>query len=257
MLLDVLLVMTFSEIPMCYYCTEYVKITKDYPSNFAIKDEESFTPRCYLHWQYMCSKCKKVKHFNGISWCSNCKEFTCVNCAEERLIRKEFFIYDYYYSIPCSKCGKYNPALDFAEYDGTHPFQLGDLKPTEDVNVWIPISDLLDQESYHKISGFKRVLSLGKTPTFKRLETLSEYKPKSTWDALAPFWLTVEEENYHHKYLILPEVFRMLDVQKGDRILDLACGKGDYARHMANRGAKVTGIDISKMIDYAIEIEEE
>jgi ubiquinone/menaquinone biosynthesis C-methylase UbiE len=37
--------------------------------------------------------------------------------------------------------------------------------------------------------------------------------------------------------------------------LDVACGKGDYARQLAKSGAKVTGIDISKMIDYAIEIE--
>jgi 2-polyprenyl-3-methyl-5-hydroxy-6-metoxy-1,4-benzoquinol methylase len=197
-----------------------------------------------------------MRHFNGISWCPTCKEFTCVNCAEERMIRKEFFIYDYYYSIPCYKCGLYNPALDFAEYDGTHPFQIGDLKPSENVNVWMPISknELLDQESHHR-SGFKRMLSLGKTPTFKRLETLNEYNPKTVWDAMAPFWLTVEEENYHHKYLIMPDVIRMLDAQKGDKILDVACGKGDYARQIAKNGAKVTGIDISKMIDYAIETE--
>jgi len=41
------------------------------------------------------------------------------------MVQKEFLIYDYYYTIPCANCGNMNPALDFAEYGGTHPFQLG------------------------------------------------------------------------------------------------------------------------------------
>ena len=161
------------------------------------------------------------------------------------MVKKEFLVYDYYYSIPCHKCKKYNPALDFAEYDGSHPFQIGDLKPKENVMVWIPISkdERQPQEFPHKASGFGRVLSLGSSPTFLRLETLDDFDPKSIWDALSSFWLTVEEENYHHKYLILPDVYRMLDVQKGDKILDVACGKGDVAMHLIRSGAKVTGID--------------
>lgn len=249
--------MTFSDKPMCFYCSEYAKVAKDYSVNFASKDENSFTPRCFLHWKYECSKCKKMKHFNGTAWCTDCKEFTCISCAEEKMVKKEFLVYDYFYSIPCHKCKKYNPALDFAEYDGSHPFQIGDLKPKENVMVWIPISKdkRQPQEFPHKASGFGRVLSLGSHPTFLRLETLDDFDPKSIWDALSSFWLTVEEENYHHKYLILPDVYRMLDVQKGDKILDVACGKGDVAMHLTRSGAKVTGIDISKMLDYAIKSE--
>ena len=82
--------MTFSDKPLCFYCAEYVKVTKDYPTNFATKDEESFTPRCFLHWKYKCDKCGGLTHFNGISWCPSCKEFTCVSCTEEKMVRKEF-----------------------------------------------------------------------------------------------------------------------------------------------------------------------
>ncbi|MHA2020107.1 MAG: class I SAM-dependent methyltransferase [Candidatus Thorarchaeota archaeon] len=175
------------------------------------------------------------------------------------MVREKFLVYDYYYDIPCHKCGKNSPALDFAEYDGTHPFQLGDLRPYKDIDVWSCIkgSDFEVQTFPHSAWGSERILSLGKRVVFKRLDELGEHSPKSIWDAMAPHWLSVEEENYHHKYRILPDVYRMLNVQKGDEILDVACGKGDVARHLARNGAKVTGIDISKMLDYAIESEEE
>jgi ubiquinone/menaquinone biosynthesis C-methylase UbiE len=250
--------MTSSENPLCFYCSEYAKVAKDYPVNNASNDESSFTPRCFVHWKFQCSKCGEMTHFNGISWCSKCKQFTCLRCVEEKIVKKDFLIYSYYFTIPCYKCGVYNPALDFAEWNGTHPFQSGDLKPEEKTVVWMPTDkdEKHFQDFPYKSGGLERVLSLGRSPVFKRLDTLSEYTPKSIWDTLASSWLSVEEENYHHKYRILPEVYRMLNVQKNDKILDVACGKGDVARYLVESGAKVTGIDISKMLDYAIEREE-
>ena len=246
------------ENPPCFYCSEYAKVTKDYPINNASNDKETFTPRCSLHWKFECSKCGEKTHFNGISWCPECKKFTCLRCVEEKMVKKEFLIYSYYFTIPCHNCGDYNPALDFAEYNGTHPFQKSDLKQNEKIVIWVPNEKerIHSQEFSYKSGGLERVLSLGKKPVFKRIETLDEYNPKSVWDALAPFWLLVEEENYHHKYRILPDVYRMLNVQKDESVLDVACGKGDVARNLTKRGAKVTGIDISKMLDYAIEREE-
>jgi 2-polyprenyl-3-methyl-5-hydroxy-6-metoxy-1,4-benzoquinol methylase len=175
------------------------------------------------------------------------------------MVREEFLVYDYYYVTPCHKCGNVNPVLDYAEYNGNHPFQNGDLQPEDGVKVWIRTSkDTLEpQEFPHRAWGSERILSMGTSFSFKRLDSLGEYDPKSVWDALAPHWLSVEEENYHHKYRILPYVYRMLDVQKNDEILDVACGKGDVTRHLARSGASVTGIDISKMLDYAIESEEQ
>ena len=49
----------------------------------------------------------------------------------------------------------------------------------------------------------------------------------------------------------------MLDVQEGEKILDVACGQGNLSRHAARKGAEVIGIDISKMIEHAINIEKE
>lgn len=250
--------MPSSEYTPCFYCSEYLKIAQDYPVNFASKDVTSFTPRCFLHWEYKCSKCGELTHFNGISWCSSCKEFTCLRCVEEKMEKEKFLIYDYYYKIPCQKCGEYNPALDFAEYEGSHPYQIGDLKPEEDIVMWMPIykNQIKPQEFPHKAWGSERILSLGKAPKHPRLESLDNYTPKSVWDDLASRWISPETEGeYHHTHIILPNLYNMLDVQRDEKILDVACGEGTVVRHLAKLGAKVTGIDISKMIDRAIERE--
>ncbi len=253
--------MNSSKAVACFYCSEYAKVTKDYPKNLASNDEESFTPRCHLHWKFECSKCGKMKHFNGIGWCSDCKTFTCLNCAEEKIVREEFLVYDYYYNIPCNRCGKLNPALDFAECEGTHPLQTGDLQATGEVQVWTPSSsDEMEPQVFpHRSWGSERILSLGKPLNIERLESLEELNPKTTWDALASTWVenVRRGDEYHQTNIIQPEVYRLLDTQKGDIILDVACGEGAVARHLARCGAKVTGIDISKMLDYAIVKEKE
>jgi 2-polyprenyl-3-methyl-5-hydroxy-6-metoxy-1,4-benzoquinol methylase len=251
--------MSPSEYTTCFYCSEYQRIAQDYPINFASKDGETFTPRCNLHWEFECSKCGKLKHFNGISWCSTCKKFTCVSCVNEQMQHEEFLIYDYYYKIPCHECGNFNSALDYAEYEGTHPFQIGDLKPEDETVVWMPIykDQFSPQEFPHKAWGLERIMSLGKAVEFIRLESLEEYSPKKIWDTNAPTWAPIFSEggDYHHKYKILPEVYRLLKPLEGNNILDVACGEGNVARHLAKNGADVTGIDISKLLDFAIERE--
>ena len=52
------------------------------------------------------------------------------------------------------------------------------------------------------------------------------------------------EDTYHLK-VVLPNLLRVMDVRKGDRILDLACGQGYFSRAFAGKGALVTGADIS------------
>ncbi len=260
-LLFFLLFMSSSEYTPCFYCSEYSKIAQDYPVNFATKDVDSFTPRCFLHWEYECSKCGKDIHFNGISWCPTCKKFTCLSCANEQMHQERFLTYDYYYSIPCQECGNFNPALDYAEYNGTHPYQIGDLQPDEEIVIWMPIykNQLKSQEFPHKAWGVERILALGRRVRFTRLDALGEYSPKKTWDANAPVWepLFRDGGDYHHKYKILPEVFRLLDIHENETILDVACGEGNVARALTKQGGQVTGIDFSKLLDFAIERENE
>jgi SAM-dependent methyltransferase len=40
-------------------------------------------------------------------------------------------------------------------------------------------------------------------------------------------------------------ILQVLELQPGDRVLDLACGSGDHARRLARRGLEVLGVDIA------------
>lgn len=45
--------------------------------------------------------------------------------------------------------------------------------------------------------------------------------------------------------VILPNLLRLMEIKKGQKILDLACGQGFFARAFARAGAEVVGVDIS------------
>lgn len=74
-------------------------------------------------------------------------------------------------------------------------------------------------------------------------------KPRTasaSWGAVATWYdkhLT-SADTYHEK-VILPNLLRLVEPQKGEQILDLACGEGFFARAFAAKGATVSGIDIS------------
>ena len=73
------------------------------------------------------------------------------------------------------------------------------------------------------------------------------------WDANADFWNDrMGEGNGFHKKLIEPSQLRLLALKRGDHVLDVACGNGQFARKMAELGADVLATDISeRMIDNA------
>lgn len=76
---------------------------------------------------------------------------------------------------------------------------------------------------------------------------------KAIWNANAGFWDgRMGEGNDFHKILIEPAQLRLLDIKRGQRILDIACGNGQFARKMAELGADVTASDFSdRMIEIA------
>lgn len=49
-----------------------------------------------------------------------------------------------------------------------------------------------------------------------------------------------------HRRLIFPQVIRLLDLKKGERLLDVACGQGAFCRVVERLGILVTGLDASK-----------
>ncbi len=67
------------------------------------------------------------------------------------------------------------------------------------------------------------------------------------WDRNAAFWDSrMGEGNQFQKLLVAPATERLLDLHPGDRILDVACGNGVFARRLAQLGARVVACDFSR-----------
>ena len=73
------------------------------------------------------------------------------------------------------------------------------------------------------------------------------------WDRNADFWdERMGEGNRFHKLLIEPAQLKFLQIAEGEVILDVACGNGQFARKMAESGARIVAIDVSaKMFENA------
>ena len=76
----------------------------------------------------------------------------------------------------------------------------------------------------------------------------------AAWNANAEFWdgCMGDESNDFHRETVRPKVTELLNPERGDFILDIACGNGNYSAYMAQRGARVVAFDYSeKMIELA------
>lgn len=70
----------------------------------------------------------------------------------------------------------------------------------------------------------------------------------SNWDRVAEDYdsLVGESGDFNHKTYINPAVLEILGNVKNKNVLDLACGQGYFSKILADKGARVTGIDISE-----------
>ena len=70
---------------------------------------------------------------------------------------------------------------------------------------------------------------------------------RNRWNANAEFWDSrMGEGNNFHRKLIEPTQLKLLNIVAGMKILDVACGNGQFARKMASLGARVTAVDFSE-----------
>jgi len=69
----------------------------------------------------------------------------------------------------------------------------------------------------------------------------------TSWGGVAGWYddLLKEDDTYQAK-VILPNLERLLDVQKGEVILDLACGQGFFSHIFSRKARQLIGVDISK-----------
>ena len=75
----------------------------------------------------------------------------------------------------------------------------------------------------------------------------SDKQHSASWDAVAAWysgWVGADGSRYHRR-LAIPALLDLLQPQSGERILDLGCGPGVLAPHLARAGAAATGVDLS------------
>lgn len=81
-----------------------------------------------------------------------------------------------------------------------------------------------------------------------------EKKALTLWDQASRWYDTLvgAQGTDFQKDIIMPGVFRLLQVGKKDHVLDLACGQGVFSRYLSSKGILVEGLDSSaELLKYA------
>ena len=85
---------------------------------------------------------------------------------------------------------------------------------------------------------------------------MSKNEDNTSWGKVAGWYddlLEGGDDTYQNK-VVLPNLTRLLEIKKGEHVLDLACGQGFFSRAITALGAEVTGVDIGEeLIAKALE----
>src|SRR6266568_6768142 len=74
-------------------------------------------------------------------------------------------------------------------------------------------------------------------------------KTQDSWNQNATFWdEKMGDGNQFQKILVGPASERLLNLKPGELVLEIACGNGVFARHLAQLGAQVIATDFSEQL---------
>jgi ubiquinone/menaquinone biosynthesis C-methylase UbiE len=101
-------------------------------------------------------------------------------------------------------------------------------------------------------------MSTGKTGPGRSERRAKPRRPRSSsrtsWDHLAGWydgWVG-SEGSEHHRALAMPAALDLLDLKRGESLLDIGCGQGAFASSVTALGASYTGVDVSgRMLERA------
>ena len=68
----------------------------------------------------------------------------------------------------------------------------------------------------------------------------------TSWGKVAGWYneLLEEGEDTYQEKVIRPNLLRILNIKKGEEIIDVGCGQGYFSRALSQAGAKVLGVDV-------------
>ena len=80
-------------------------------------------------------------------------------------------------------------------------------------------------------------------------------KSETSWGKVATWYDNLlSMDDTYQKEVILPNLLRLVDPQKSDQILDLACGQGFFAHALAANGGELVGVDIAaELVKLAVQ----
>ncbi|MFA6105445.1 MAG: class I SAM-dependent methyltransferase [Patescibacteria group bacterium] len=72
-------------------------------------------------------------------------------------------------------------------------------------------------------------------------------KKDTSWGKSADWYdkMLSSDDTFQNK-VILPNLLRLMAIEKGDRVLDVGCGSGFFSREFSRAGAKLVGVDVAK-----------
>ena len=266
----------------CYYCKRIESIEKnEYPVREGIFTFEGYVYRCAWHARFTCSKCGEEYHFSWLYWCPKKEELVCGACNEPTLKPVAFWDRTYAYEFYCEECGTSHYDLLYTEFQGTHPWQLGirELSSNvESVESWKPLwtpkkkRDGEDIELSEALKLPNRIMDLREDLANHGVphgvlryavpeNEIDDSEAQRIWESNSEGWLDSDRSGSgdpNRVFVIDPALWSLLGDVSGLSVLDAGCGSGYLTRSLATKGAKVTGVDVSRtFIDYCKKVEVE
>ena len=80
------------------------------------------------------------------------------------------------------------------------------------------------------------------------ISRISGGSKQTLWDQASRWYdsLVGMSGSDYHQTIVMPGVFKMLDLKSGRRVLDLACGQGVFSRYLLEKRIKPEGLDSSE-----------
>lgn len=132
--------------------------------------------------------------------------------------------------LECPDCGKRHPSLDYAEFAGTHPWQVDPAAAA--ARRWLSVETQLVR---YPPARWPQVA----------LESVTDADVDASWSANADLWEAGygERGDRTRKYSSDPVLLAFLGDVAGQRVLDAGSGAGYMLRLLALRGARMVAVE--------------